>query len=298
MLTLRLLFAKLYYVGLLVKSYLFDVVFLKPCGAHTHTTGGPSDEVRNRRVSAFLPGQPFWLKAARLCSHVIPSCCDSMAHKQTMATVATTAAQRRTAISVVRGVQLAAHAAAGIVKDLDLEAVRLLRVREGLARVAAGRLEALGREQVVAALGGSGGNVVAVKLPGDSSDTKELFDEKMYKGKGTRKSKRKPRNKRTKAGMKADHADAVAVAAEVGVVMPLDAAALAFFPAQLGFYHRSDGMSGCSCYCVAWSCECCWPSAATAARRSTLWFKIASWRRGVAARPGPHRLDREPRVSS
>ena len=63
-----------------------------------------------------------------------------------------TAAERRTAISAVRGVQLALHAAAGLVQGLDLEAVRLLRVCEGLSRAAAGRLESLSR---VAAASGS-----------------------------------------------------------------------------------------------------------------------------------------------
>ena len=82
-----------------------------------------------------------------------------MAPTVTTASAATTAAQLRTAISVVRGVQLAVHAAAGIVKDLDVEAVRLLRVCEGLARAAAGRLETLGQDQAAAATGG-GGDVV------------------------------------------------------------------------------------------------------------------------------------------
>ena len=57
-----------------------------------------------------------------------------------------TAAQRRTAISAVRGVLLAVHATSGITASVDVEAVRLLRCCEGLVRAAAARLEALGRE--------------------------------------------------------------------------------------------------------------------------------------------------------
>ena len=55
------------------------------------------------------------------------------------------AAQRKTALAVVRGLRLATHSAATLVKDIDVEAMRLLRITEGLVIAVAGRLEALGR---------------------------------------------------------------------------------------------------------------------------------------------------------
>ena len=55
------------------------------------------------------------------------------------------AAQRKIALAVVRGLRLATHSAATLVKDIDVEAMRLLRITEGLVIAVAGRLEALGR---------------------------------------------------------------------------------------------------------------------------------------------------------
>ena len=54
-------------------------------------------------------------------------------------------ADRRSALAAVRGVSLAAHAAAGILSSVDPDCCRLLRSCEGIARAAAARLEQLGR---------------------------------------------------------------------------------------------------------------------------------------------------------
>jgi hypothetical protein len=60
-------------------------------------------------------------------------------------------AQRQTALAVVRGLRLAVHSAAGLTKDVDVEAMRLLRVIEGLVITVAGRLQSLGRGPSLAA---------------------------------------------------------------------------------------------------------------------------------------------------
>ena len=135
-----------------------------------------------------------------------------MAPKAGQATGTATAAQRRTAISAVRGVSLALHAASGLTQGLDLEATRLLRVCEGLARAAAGCLEALGRASLPA--GSAGGGVP--KKAGVDTNTKLNKDS----GEGKKKKKR-IRNKGK--GMKIDQAGSVTAAA-------LDAAAPVFVP--------------------------------------------------------------------
>jgi hypothetical protein len=60
-------------------------------------------------------------------------------------------AQRQTALAVVRGLRLAVHSAAGLTKDVDVEAMRLMRVIEGLVITVAGRLQSLGRGPSLAA---------------------------------------------------------------------------------------------------------------------------------------------------
>ena len=135
---------------------------------------------------------------------------ESLVFHDTMAKVATkakvvTAAERRTAISVIRGVQLAVHAAAGIVQNLDLEAVRLLRVCEGLARAAAGRVETLGRASAAPPedCGVAGGG----KAKDGNVNKNELTKEE-------KKGKRKTRRKQSKGMDVCADADEAAAAAD------------------------------------------------------------------------------------
>ena len=136
-----------------------------------------------------------------------------MAPKAGQATGTATAAQRRTAISAVRGVSLALHAASGLTMGLDLESTRLLRVCEGLVRAAVGRLEALGR---AAPSAGSAGGVVPKELVVD--DNKELLNE-LGKGK-KKKQKAKKKGKNKGKGMEVDQGDLVTAAASLSAVAP------------------------------------------------------------------------------
>ena len=129
------------------------------------------------------------------------------------------AAQRKTALSVVRSVQLAIHSAAGLVKDVDVESLRLLRVCEGLVRAAAGRLEALGRSTLVEAEKETAKSAKA----DDKANTQPFQD----KGKGKKGKKKKAKNNRNDADMNEGNAD-------LPTAVALSSAAATFVPLQTG----------------------------------------------------------------
>jgi len=144
----------------------------------------------------------------------------------TRTAVVVSAAQRKTALSVVRGVQLAIHSAAGLVKDVDVESLRLLRVCEGLVRAAAGRLEALGRSTLVEAEKEAAKSVKA----DDKANTQPFQD----KGKGKNKGKTNKNNNRKDADMNEGNADLPTAVAATGVLRSLSSAAATFVPMQTG----------------------------------------------------------------
>jgi hypothetical protein len=144
----------------------------------------------------------------------------------TRTAVVVSAAQRKTALSVVRGVQLAIHSAAGLVKDVDVESLRLLRVCEGLVRAAAGRLEALGRSTLVEAEKETAKSAKA----DDKANTQPFQD----KGKGKKGKKKKAKNNRNDADMNEGNADLPTAVAATGVLRSLSSAAATFVPMQTG----------------------------------------------------------------
>jgi hypothetical protein len=144
-------------------------------------------------------------------------------------------AQRQTALAVVRGLRLAVHSAAGLTKDVDVEAMRLLRVIEGLVITVAGRLQSLGRctslaagapaaaaaaEAAAAAAAGSGapgGGKANNQLPTDNGKSKKT-------GKKKKKKKDSPKEKDVEMG--------AGVAVPVASALSGDAAV--FTPSQDG----------------------------------------------------------------
>ena len=120
----------------------------------------------------------FW-SIAGIASLFSPRVFDPMAQ--------VSAADRRSVLSSVRGVALAAHSAAGISRGVDKECERLLSCCEGIARAAVARLETLGRrlrEPPPAAPHCSGG----------AHDAKEVETAEVDKPK--RKQRRRPKKKK------------------------------------------------------------------------------------------------------
>jgi hypothetical protein len=144
-------------------------------------------------------------------------------------------AQRQTALAVVRGLRLAVHSAAGLTKDVDIEAMRLLRVIEGLVITVAGRLQSLGRcaslaagapaaaaaaeaaAAAAASTGEPGGGKTNNQLPTDDGKSKKA-------GKKKKKKKESPKEKDAEMGIAA-----VPVASA-----PLSGDAAIFTPSQDG----------------------------------------------------------------
>jgi hypothetical protein len=141
-------------------------------------------------------------------------------------------AQRSTALAVVRGLRLAVHSAAGLTKDVDVEAMRLLRVIEGLVITVAGRLESLGRGASLAAGAPAAAAAAAAAVaaaaagtgaPGDDKTNDQLFKDN---GKSKKAGKKKKKKEKKDAEMRIP---VVPVASA-----PLSGDAAVFTPSQDG----------------------------------------------------------------
>jgi hypothetical protein len=108
-------------------------------------------------------------------------------------------AQRQTALAVVRGLRLAVHSAAGLTKDVDVEAMRLMRVIEGLVITVAGRLQSLGRGPSLAAgapAAAAAAAAVAAAAAGTGAPGGGKADEPLLNGKGKSKKAGKKKQKK------------------------------------------------------------------------------------------------------
>jgi len=138
-------------------------------------------------------------------------------------------AQRQTALAVVRGLRLAVHSAAGLTKDVDVEAMRLLRVIEGLVITVAGRLQSLGRGPSLAAgAPAAAAAAVAAAAAGTGAPGGGKADEPLLNDKG--KSKKAGKKKKKKAKKDAE----MGIAVVPGASAPLSGDAAVSTPSQDG----------------------------------------------------------------
>ena len=139
-------------------------------------------------------------------------------------------AQRQTALAVVRGLRLAVHSAAGLTKDVDVEAMRLLRVIEGLVIAVAGRLQSLGRGPSLAAgaPAAAAAAAVAAAAAGTGAPGGGKADEPLLNDKG--KSKKAGKKKKKKEKKDAE----MGIAVVPGASAPLSGDAAVSTPSQDG----------------------------------------------------------------
>ena len=139
-------------------------------------------------------------------------------------------AQRQTALAVVRGLRLAVHSAAGLTKDVDVEAMRLLRVIEGLVITVAGRLQSLGRGPSLAAgaPAAAAAAAVAAAAAGTGAPGGGKADEPLLNDKG--KSKKAGKKKKKKEKKDAE----MGIAVVPGASAPLSGDAAVSTPSQDG----------------------------------------------------------------